>query len=237
MKIGGFIRQSFIDYPGKISCVVFTSSCNFKCHYCHNPELVELSKNKSLGVYLPGEILEYIKIYRHLLEGVVITGGEPTLQEDLIDFIEVLKKNRLLVKIDTNGTNPLVLKKAISLKLIDYVAMDVKSLFDIESYSKVTGTGISHELLLKIKESVDIIKQSGIDYEFRMTIVKEKTTKNELLEMVKQVSPAKRICFQSFIPSEKLLNPSYKNYSSYQAKELDSIALQARKYADQIVVR
>jgi pyruvate formate lyase activating enzyme len=125
MHIGGFIKQSLIDYPGKIASVIFTAGCNLRCPYCHNPELVDLNENTSL--LDQNEILTYIKDNAVLLDAVVITGGEPLMHPDVFDFIHKIKNLGLLVKIDTNGTNPEALKKIIDEKLVDFIAMDVKN--------------------------------------------------------------------------------------------------------------
>lgn len=162
MNIGGFLKQSFIDYPGTLCAVIFTSGCNFKCWYCHNSQLIntESSSNVSLD-----EIYDFLKNRKKFLEGVVISGGEPTLQPDLKEVAKVLKQMGYKVKLDTNGSNPQVLQDLINENLIDYVAMDIKTC--LRNYNKIINTykNFSEEL----KKSIEIIKNSGIDYEFRTT--------------------------------------------------------------------
>lgn len=162
MKIGGFQKFSLIDYPGKIAAVIFTQGCNFRCFYCHNPELVFPEKFGEL--YDTAEVLSFLEKRRNRLEGIVISGGEPTLQGDLIDFTGKIKKMAYSVKLDTNGTNPEVIKEMISRGLLDYIAMDIKA--PLEKYNLIAGAVVN---LIDIKESIRIIESSGIDYNFRTT--------------------------------------------------------------------
>ncbi|MCK4809960.1 MAG: anaerobic ribonucleoside-triphosphate reductase activating protein [Candidatus Omnitrophica bacterium] len=162
MKIGGFQKFSLIDYPGKIAAVIFTQGCNFRCFYCHNPELI--FPERFGGLYDTSEVLSFLEKRRDRLEGIVISGGEPTLQGDLIDFTGKIKKMGYSVKLDTNGTNPGVVKEMISRGLLDYIAMDIKA--PLEKYNLITGAVVN---LIDIKESIRIIESSGIDYNFRTT--------------------------------------------------------------------
>lgn len=170
MKIGGFQKQSLIDYPGNISSVVFTQGCNFRCGYCHNPELV-----------LPGKfanpideelIFNYLKKYNKLLDAVCITGGEPTLHRDLAKFINKIKLLGLKVKLDTNGTNPAMLKNLLHTNMVDFIAMDIKHLMNIKSYNKAVGIKLSNSIFGHILESMNLIRKSEIAHEFRTTVVK-----------------------------------------------------------------
>lgn len=163
MKIGGIQKVSLIDFPSNISCVIFTQGCNFRCKYCHNPELVypELFQDT-----IPEEVvLDYLKQRIGILDGVVLTGGEPTLQKEILDFVKEIKKMGYKIKLDTNGYNPEPLQKIIP--FLNYIAMDIKTFFDVNEYSKVCGVKVEIE---KIKESLDIIINSGIDCEFRTTV-------------------------------------------------------------------
>lgn len=167
MNFSGLNKTTLLDYPGHLACLIFVSGCNFRCHYCHNSSLV---LNESQNIYSEEYMLNFLDKRKNILEGVCISGGEPTLYNDLKDFISKIKeKTNLKVKLDTNGTNPRLLKTLIDKKLIDYVAMDIKS--DIKNYNKVIN--VKNALSLdKIKESVNILKENKIDYEFRTTIVK-----------------------------------------------------------------
>lgn len=169
MKIGGFVKQSLIDYPGKIAAVVFTQGCNFRCGYCHNPQLVL----PELFCDNPGcsdtVVLDYLSKHKVWLDGVVVTGGEPTIQKDLSGFLEAVKKMGMAVKLDTNGSNPDVLRQVISAHLADYVAMDIKIFPQADEYNKVIGLNDTAELVEKVKQSISLLKQASIDIEFRTT--------------------------------------------------------------------
>lgn len=167
MKIAGFVKTSFVDYPGKIASVVFTQGCNLRCGYCHNEGLIEM-KDIPNGIR-PEEIFEWLAKRKGMIDGVVISGGEPTLQTNLQIFIEELKAMRLLVKLDTNGTDPEVLRKLISEGFLDFIAMDIKA--PLSKYERITGT--SQLELSSIRESVEVIKNSGLAHEFRTTLCPE----------------------------------------------------------------
>ncbi|HDN97846.1 MAG TPA: anaerobic ribonucleoside-triphosphate reductase activating protein, partial [bacterium] len=165
MKIGGLTKTSLIEYPGMISAVVFTQGCNFRCPYCHNPELVEPSLSNPK---IPeDEVIDFLKRRKKYLEAVVITGGEPCLQEDLIDFIVKLKEIGYMVKLETNGSFPEVLSKIIERKLVDFISMDIKG--PLDKYDIIAGVKVD---ISKIKESISLIMDSGIDFEFQTTVVK-----------------------------------------------------------------
>ncbi len=167
MKIGGFIKTSFVDYPGKIASVVFTQGCNLNCGYCHNSGLIDCNSNTQLVQY--DYVLDWISKRNGMIDAVVITGGEPTIQGDLLTFVRELKGRGLYVKLDTNGTNPTKLKSLIEEKLVDFIAMDLKA--PLNKYADVCG--MKHMDLLSIKKSADIIKKSGVNYEFRTTLCSE----------------------------------------------------------------
>lgn len=167
MNIAGFVKTSLVDYPGEIASVVFTQGCNWRCSYCHNSDLLEAG-DRTAGI-LPEDILTFLAERQGLIDAVVISGGEPTLQEDLRDFIKDLKTLGLLVKLDTNGTNPDVLSKLFTEKLLDYVAMDLKA--PLSKYQLITGT--SRLQLSLVLESVKIIQSCGVAHEFRTTLCPE----------------------------------------------------------------
>ncbi len=199
MQIGGFLKFSLIDYPGKIAAVIFTQGCNFRCPYCHNPELVlpELFE-PSLSL---DDILKFLKQRRGKLEGVVITGGEPTLHNDLPDIIRAIKALGYFVKLDTNGTNPVAVRNLIEHKLIDYVALDIKAPF--EKYSQLCGVKAD---LNNIKETIDIILKSPVEYEFRTTVVKYLLTEKDVKELKAEFAKAKRFILKDFNPAAKILS-------------------------------
>ena len=174
MIIGGFQRFSLIDYPDKISAIVFTQGCNFRCPYCHNPELVD-PKNSANIRLKEDEILSFLDRRKGKLNAVTITGGEPLLQSDLSAFLSAIKRLRYLVKLDTNGSFPSRLKKIIELKSVDYIAMDIKT--SLDKYHQVIKRKIDTR---KILDSIRLVMDSGLDYEFRTTVVKALFEKDDL---------------------------------------------------------
>jgi pyruvate formate lyase activating enzyme len=213
IKIGGLQKVTLIDFPGKIACTVFFIGCNFRCRFCYNSDLVLPEKIKKQKTISQKDFFKFLKERKNLVEGVCIGGGEPTIYKDLPEFIKKIKKMGFLAKLDTNGTNPEMLKYLIDKKLVDYVAMDIKAPLGLKSkfpisnfqsnsksqiskYEKITGVSVD---LNKIKRSIDIIKNSGVDYEFRTTVVPSIHTKEDIIQIAKEISPAKRYFLQNFL--------------------------------------
>lgn len=201
MNIGGFLKQSFVDYPSNITAVIFTNGCNYNCWYCHNKGLID---NNSKTKYSLDEILEFLKSRKNFLDAVTISGGEPTLQPDLEEVVDKIKEIGLKVKLDTNGTNPHILKKL--LPKLDYVAMDIKN--SLLNYYKITN----NPQIDKIQESIEILKNSNIDYEFRTTYSPDITFED--FEKIGQlICGAKAYFIQTYNPqSENLPRTRYENY-------------------------
>lgn len=189
MRIGGFVKQSLIDWEGKVSAVIFTKGCNFRCGYCHNPSLVLPELLRQTQDIKEEEVLGFIDKRRHWLDGVVISGGEPTLHEDLLPFIQKIKSFGLPVKLDTNGSNPEILQQLIAGKWIDAVAMDIKSSLSLPCYQKVNYT-MTASLLEKIQESIRMIKDSGLEYLFRTTVIPHVQSPEEVQNLQKEFSGA-----------------------------------------------
>ncbi len=229
MKIGGLQKFSLIDYPEKICAIVFTQGCNFRCPYCHNPELANPDLYEDC---IPEEeIFSFLEKRKGKLDAVSITGGEPTLQPDLIDSIKKIKAMGYFVKIDTNGSHPETLKKLIEDKLIDYVAMDVKA--PLEKYRKITRSKTNPDL---IKQSIDLIKKSNIPHEFRTTVVKSQLNENDLITIGKLVKNAELYVLQKFVPS-KTMDPKFMNKETYSDEEFDKIKKKIEKNVRSVVVR
>lgn len=167
IKIGGFVKTSFVDYPGKIASVVFTRGCNFNCGYCHNSFLINDKQGKDF--LASDEIFNYLSKRRNIINAVVISGGEPTLQKDLYCFLKKIKTLGLDIKLDTNGTNPFILQKLMEEKLVDFIAMDIKA--PLNKYSQVCGK--TNPDLFSIRRSVELIKGYEIHHEFRTTLCRE----------------------------------------------------------------
>lgn len=211
MKIGGLQKLSLIDYPGKLACTVFCLGCDFRCPFCYNSELVLPSKIKNQPKISEKEFFKFLKEKRELLEGVCITGGEPTIHKDLPDFIKKIKKLGYLVKLDTNGSNPEMFEELIVKKLIDYAAVDIKTSFESGKYNKAAGVKVD---LNKIKKTLALIRKSGIDYELRTTIVPTIHTKEDIVKIVREIHWAKKYYLQSFKP-DKTVNPKFKKIKPY----------------------
>lgn len=195
MKIGGLIKFTLIDFPGRPAAVVFTQGCNFRCRYCHNPELVY--PHMFAEPVAIEEIYSFLKRRQGTLEGVVVSGGEPTLHEDLPSFMADLKAMGYATKLDTNGTRPDMLKSLLNAKLLDYIAMDLKA--PLEKYSLITGVDFNPEVL---KQSMDLIRQSGLEYEFRTTYDKEVLTDADISTITQRLN-GKNYRVQECLPVAK----------------------------------
>jgi pyruvate formate lyase activating enzyme len=190
MIIGGLQKLSLLDYPGHICSVVFTYGCNFRCRFCHNPELVIGPKPR----IIPEEtVLEHLKKHRSVLDGVCITGGEPTLHRDLDGFIAKVKALRLKVKLDSNGSNPRALKLLMDSGNVDYIAMDLKQTWS--KYPLITQVR-SESLVKNIKESFELIQQSGIDHEFRTTLMPAVHSSDDISEIASYLKPGEKYFLQ-----------------------------------------
>ena len=183
MKIGGFVKQSLIDYPGKIASIIFTMGCNFRCGYCHNPQLVLPGLFHSNQLIKEEEIFRYLEERKSWLEGGVVTGGEPTIHQNLPDFLKQIKEIGYKVKLDTNGSNPEMIKLLLANKLVDYIAMDIKTVLISEKYLKIIGLPNKGSIVESIISSILIIKNASIDYEFRTTSIPGLHTQQTLEEI------------------------------------------------------
>ena len=202
-----------IEYPGKISAIAFTQGCNFRCPYCHNPELVDPDL---YGECLPEEgVFSFLEKRKGKLDALTITGGEPTIQHDLIDFIKRVRKIGYLIKLDTNGSCPDVLEQLISGRLVDYIAMDMKG--PLHKYKTVTRSKIDED---KIRQSIEIIMKSGMPYEFRTTVPKKLLHEDDLLEMGKLLRNASCYILQQFIPT-RTLDKQFLKYEAYSQEEME----------------
>lgn len=195
MKIGGLIKFTLIDYPGRVAAVVFTQGCNFRCRYCHNPELVY---PHLLQEPMPQEeVMSFLRRRQGTLEGVVVTGGEPTLQPDLLDFLAAVKSLGYFIKLDTNGAKPDVLQAVIEKKLVDYIAMDLKA--PLEKYALITGVSCD---IATLQRSMQLIKDSGLAYEFRTTYDKEVLTDKDI-DALKELTKGQPYRVQECLPVAK----------------------------------
>jgi pyruvate formate lyase activating enzyme len=212
MKIAGWNKISLIDYPGKVSTIVFTSGCNWKCFYCHNYQMVTDKRN----LVDESEIKNYIWQRRKKLDAVVVSGGEPTLQPDLVDFLVWLRKTELKIKLDTNGWSPEILEDILEKDLVDYVAMDIKS--GENNYSEIVGVKINFE---NIKKSIRLIMKSEIDYEFRTTVFKKWVELDDLKEIGELINGAKKYFLQNYVYRESIKNG--KSILNHSEEELEKV--------------
>lgn len=228
MIFGGLEKCTLIDYPGKTACMVYTIGCNFHCPYCHNPELVNETTEQSIT---EEEVLSFLDTRKGLLDGLVITGGEPTIHNDLLPFIEKVKAKGFLVKLDSNGTHPEVLRDAMNRNLLDYVAMDIKS--PIAKYANVVARPVDID---RIRESVSLLMASPVDYEFRTTVVKSLLSEEDIMEIGREIKGAKRYYLQAFVPT-KILNPQFRKKVSYTNEELELFCDKLKPYVTHCAVR
>ena len=218
-----------IDYPNKLAAIVFTLGCNFRCGYCHNPELVLPEKfNPSLD---EEKILEFFKTRVGKLDAISITGGEPTMQKDLTQFMKKIKDLGFLIKLDTNGTDPKTLKEIIDNKLVDYIAMDIKAPF--EKYEEVIKTKVDLE---DIKKSIKMIMSSKIEYEFRTTIVKSQLSVKDLMGIGKLIKGANIYYLQKFV-SSKANDDEFLKKKTYSDEEFEEIRKDILKYVKNCKIR
>jgi pyruvate formate lyase activating enzyme len=197
MVIGGFQKFSISDFPGRISAIVFTQGCNFRCPYCHNPELVD--PHLYAEPIPQARVLAFLSGRAGRLQGVVVTGGEPTLQPDLPEFLSSVRKLGFDTKLDTNGTNPDLLEEIISMRLVDYVAMDIKA--PLDGYRRVTGVDSCET---DIERSIRLVIESGLSHELRTTYEESLLSPDDLRQIALLARGARLLVLQSFRPTKTL---------------------------------
>jgi len=234
IHIKGVQKSSLIDYPGKISSVVFLSKCNFNCPFCHNPELVNDS-GEFPDITLE-EFSEYLDSRIKWIEAVCITGGEPTLHDGLIDLMKLVKSKGMLVKLDSNGTNPQILLKALEEKCVDYIAMDIKN--SLDKYEETTRRKVSQK---NIQESIRIIidaqSKGLIGAEFRSTILPKLHNIEDLEKMGELIHGAKKFVLQQFKTEEALVDMDYIEEKAYLMPEMEEFKKIFEKHCEIVEVR
>lgn len=228
MKIGGFHKFSLIDYEGKISAIIFTQGCNFRCPFCHNPELVipELFANTISF----DEIQKFLEKRKGIIDAVEFTGGEPLLQDDIAEKIMQIKEMGFLIKLDTNGSFPEVLLELT--ELVDYIAMDIKA--PLEDYSEIAKATIDKT---KLFESIEIIKNKAKDYEFRTTLIKGYHNEERIQKMALTINGAKRYFLQKPHLSRNIVDPDFKLTGDFSDSELERFKEIAAKYVKETEIR
>lgn len=232
MQIHGLNKTTLLDYPEHIAATVFTGGCNFRCPFCHNGDLV--LRAKEVPLIPEEEVFAYLEKRKGILEGVCITGGEPTLQKDLSTFICRVKALGYLVKLDTNGYKPEVLRELLAEGLLDYVAMDVKA--SLQNYGRAVGASTTATTFdtSPIEESIGLLKKSSIPYEFRTTVVKGIHREEEFEEIGRLLSGCHAYYIQSYRHNENVIAPGYTEYS---VEELRRMSNRAKKYIDKVELR
>ena len=228
MTFGGLEKFTLIDYPGKIACVLYTIGCNFRCPYCHNPELVDETVETRIT---ETEFFYFLEQRRNMLEGVVITGGEPTVHDDLLLVLQKIKALGYLVKLDTNGTNPVLLHQAVEGGLVDYVAMDIKS--PLRKYSATVARPVDVDA---IRSSIDFLLSGPVEYEFRTTIIRGMQTPEDIEEIGKEIQGAQKYFLQKFIPT-KILNPQFIKKTTYSDQEFEGFQKKLQSYVNYCGIR
>jgi len=242
MVIGGLEKLTLIDFPGKVAAVVFVQSCNFRCHFCYNPLLVwpenrDTDKGRNIGSHPQNQVkinsssayvddfFNFLESRKGKLDAVVITGGEPTIYDDLPEFIKSIRAMGYSIKLDTNGTNPAMVEKCLKENLIDYLAMDLKA--PLDKYKETVGVDVG---IAKIKESINIIMNSGVPYEFRTTVVPGLLKPEDIKLMGESISGADKWYLQKFKSNTDLVNKNFQGAKAYTDKDMAEMAEIGKKY-------
>ncbi|MDD3364027.1 MAG: anaerobic ribonucleoside-triphosphate reductase activating protein [Syntrophomonas sp.] len=233
MKYAGMIKQSLVDYPGEIAAVLFTRGCNMRCPFCHNPDLLVKPKILVKPIDIE-EVLEFLVVRRSFLDGVVISGGEPTLNEELPIDIARIKSLRCLVKLDTNGTNPTMLEKLLNHSMLDYVAMDIKAPLEYKKYLKACGK-LSSEDFFNIRSSIHLLRSSPVNLEFRTTVVPALHTAEDIVDIARYIEECDIYTLQQFNP-RVTLEPGYARVVPYSKEEMQEIADKCAVYVKEVRV-
>ena len=208
MIIDGFSKLTLLDYPGNVACIIWTRGCNFRCPFCQNSELIKVTKNE--GNIKEEDVLSYLEKRKGILDGIVISGGEPTMQKGLYEFIKKVKTIGLKVKLDTNGFNPKILKKLIDDNLLDYVAVDIKN--DLDHYDKICG--LNKITLDNLLETIKILESSHILYEFRTTVMKNYHNEQRIENILSLIGQNANYYLQNFKDSEYVLDKTLESFSN-----------------------
>lgn len=228
VEVKGIEKFAPKDFPGHISATFFTGGCNFRCPYCHNPELV--MRPETLTAYPVPELIAFLEARRNWLDGICISGGEPLLHEDLDELLRLFKERRLMVKVDTNGSFPLHLKRLLDEELVDHIAMDIKA--PLERYAEVTGVSADTEA---VRNSIALIMQADIDYDFRTTVVPGLIKEEDIHAMGNLLQGSERWILQPFVPINTL-DDAYLKKEPCSPDELKALAAAAESYAARVEV-
>lgn len=226
LEIKNLVPLSCVDWDGKVSAVIFLPNCNFRCPFCYNTALVlnpEKFQTKSFE-----EIRQHLRKNKGWLDGIVITGGEPTINEKLPSFCKQFKNLGVGVKLDTNGTNPAMIERLIDEALVDYVALDVKAPLTVEAYSKATGVN-AENLMAHVEKTIQILLEGSVDYEFRTTLVPTIHDEEDMEQICGSIKGCRKYVLQNFIGDVETLDPELRNVKPFSIAEMERFLELARK--------
>jgi pyruvate formate lyase activating enzyme len=219
MKVAGIIEESKNHHPGSLSYVIYTQGCNFKCHYCYNSPSARIFEPENITDTKIDEILAFLSAHKEKYDAVVISGGEPTMHEDLPEVLRKLKAMGFFIRLETNGTYPKMLSEIVREGLINYVSLDIKAPLETQKYKDIVGVSINTSQLGKINQSIRILTRSGIEYEIRTTLIKQKHSFHDILDICNTIVGCKRYCLQEF-DADIAHDKTYTNFSAYTPEEL-----------------
>ncbi len=223
MNIKGIHKTSLVDYPGKICSIVFSGGCNLRCRYCHNPELARNS-GEIAGIS-NDEVLDFVRKRKGLIDGVALSGGEPTMSTNLVSFLRSLREMGLSTKIDTNGLNPAVIERLLSLNLLDYIAVDVKT--SPQKYGSLTG---DTNAFPQVRRTIEVLKSAHVEFEIRTTCIPSYVTLDDLKSIGREIGPVPRYFLQQFVNS-KTLDESLRSCVPYPVSTLREFQRYVRTFA------
>ncbi len=236
MKIAGIIPKSLTHYPGLVSYVVITHGCNFKCNYCYQRGVATIYEPGLSDEEINTQIITHLETNKDHLDAVVITGGEPTIQKDLLDFLVLLRKLDFQVKLETNGSNPKMISEAVNMGLVDYIAVDIKAPFDIEKYKGIAGSEITVPIMANINKTIRILTHSKMDYEVRTTVIKEKHSFHDLMDICNSLVGCKRFCLQQF-DAEVVFDEKFSSYGNYTEEQMTRMIRGINPEIEQVIFR
>ena len=233
-EIKGFIDLSLVDWDGKVSAVIFLPHCNFRCPFCYNLGFV--LKPEEMQTIPYEEVKQYLTKNKGWLDGVTITGGEPTIHNELPTLCKQIKELGLSVKLDTNGTNSAMVQKLIAQGLVDYIAMDFKAPLTQEKYSHAIGVN-AEKLLVEVEKTIEVLLSSSVDYEFRTTLVPTIHSKNDIKQICSRIKGCKKYVLQCFKGEVETLDPTFKNVKSFPQEEMKEFLKLAREIVPNTLLR
>ena len=231
MEIKGMIESSLLDWDGKIVSTLYVPHCNFRCPFCHNWKLVTHPEQFNTKAF--DEIKAYLTKNRDFIDGICLTGGEPALYSDLIEFSSKIKDLGMMMKLDTNGSVPKMIEKIFDQDLIDYIAMDIKAPLKQMAYNKLAGAKVNLE---NIKKTIELIMNSGVDYEFRTTVVPSLLSDDDILDIANSIEGAKKFVLQQFVP-DHTFSEELRGIKPYGKEIIDAMIKAGSKYVEKMIAR